>query len=472
MMKYEDFIDDQYIEELISLPPADTGEIKEILAKSKERKGLSPRDVARLLTISEPDLVEELFDTASQLKRDIYGNRIVFFAPLYISNYCGNDCLYCAFRSSNDQVRRHRLTDEQLRQEVLLLEAQGHKRLILVFGESPYASAQYISDTVKKVYAIKTYNDDGVEIGSIRRLNINAAPLDIEGYKIVKEAGIGTFQIFQETYHKKTYQQLHPASTKKGDYYWRLHSLHRAQEGGIDDVGIGALFGLYDWRFEVISLIMHANSLEKYFAVGPHTISFPRVEPAFNTPFTDNLPYRVKDEDFKKIIAIIRLAVPYTGMILTCRESAAFRNEVIRLGVSQIDAGSKIGIGGYSEAAKRRKVEDMEQFKLGDTRSLEEVIVEIMKDRYIPSFCTACYRKGRTGEHFMAQAKPGLVKKFCEPNAILTFYEYLEDYAEPETRQKAANLVEEMLSRLDSKTRKITEQKMAEIKNGARDVLL
>ncbi len=472
MSRYEDFIDDNYIEQLIAGPQPDHSEIRDILMKSREKKGLSPEEVARLLCMDQPELIEELFETASQMKRDIYGNRIVFFAPLYINNFCSNDCLYCAFRTSNPLVRRHRLTDQELREEVLLLEAQGHKRLILVFGEAPSSSAQFIADTVKQVYATKTYNKEGLEIGSIRRININAAPLDVDDYRIVKEAGIGTFQVFQETYHKKTYQQVHPPGTKKGDYFWRLHSLHRAQEGGIDDVGIGALFGLYDWRFEVVSLIRHANSLEKHFAVGPHTISFPRVEPAFNTPYADSLPYRVKDEDFKKIIAIIRIAVPYTGLILTCRESAAFRNEVIKLGVSQIDAGSKIGIGGYSEAAKRGKIEDMEQFKLGDARSLNEVIDELLKDHYIPSFCTACYRLGRTGEHFMAQAKPGLIKKFCEPNAILTFYEYLLDYADEATRNKAAGLIAHMLQELDARTRPLTEQKLAEIKNGARDVLL
>ncbi len=472
MSRYEDFIDDNYIEQLIAAPQADVFEIRDILAKSREKKGLSPEDVAKLVCCDKQEIIEELFETASQMKRDIYGNRIVFFAPLYINNFCSNDCLYCAFRASNTLVRRHRLTDEELRQEVLLLEAQGHKRLILVFGEAPSSSAQFISDTVKQVYATKTYNQKGLEIGSIRRININAAPMEVADYKIVKEAGIGTFQVFQETYHKKTYQYVHPQGTKKGDYLWRLHSLHRAQEGGIDDVGIGALFGLYDWRFEVVSLIRHANSLEKHFAVGPHTISFPRVEPAFNTPYADALPYRVKDEDFKKIIAIIRIAVPYTGLILTCRESAAFRNEVIKLGISQIDAGSKIGIGGYSEAAKRGQIEDMEQFKLGDARSLNEVIEEILKDHYIPSFCTACYRLGRTGEHFMAQAKPGLIKKFCEPNAILTFYEYLLDYASEETRNKAAGLIAEMLQQLDARTRPLTEQKLTEIKSGARDVLL
>ncbi|MDZ4165822.1 MAG: [FeFe] hydrogenase H-cluster radical SAM maturase HydG [Smithellaceae bacterium] len=472
MTKYEDFIDDDYIEGLIKGSPADEFEIRDILAKARENKGLSPEEAAKLSNIGHGDLLEELFQTARQIKRDIYGNRIVFFAPLYINNYCTNDCLYCAFRSSNELVRRHSLTEEELRQEVLLLEGQGHKRLILVFGESPSSSARAIADTVKQVYAIKTCNEAGTETGSIRRININAAPFDTEGYKIIKGAGIGTFQVFQETYHKKTYRYVHPEQTKKGDYLWRLHSLHRAQEAGIDDVGIGALFGLYDWRFEIISLVNHANSLEKYFGVGPHTISFPRVEPAFNTPYASHLPYRVADEDFKKIIAILRLAVPYTGLILTCRESAELRNEAIKLGVSQIDAGSKIGIGGYSEAAKRRNVEDMEQFRLGDDRSLNEVIDELMKDQYIPSFCTACYRLGRTGEHFMEQAKPGFIKNFCEPNAILTFYEYLLDYASEETARKGGRLIEKFVQDLDGKVREATKQKLAEIKNGRRDLFL
>ncbi len=467
---YEDFINDLEIEKLISDAKEDKFLIREILAKSRELKGLSPKDAAALCAVNSPDLLEELFETARKIKFEIYGKRIVFFAPLYISNYCANDCQYCAFRKTNKLVKRHSLSPKEIEEEVKLLQAQGHKRLILVFGETQKTAAQFIADTVKIVYSIKTYNDKNIEVGSIRRVNINAAPLDIDGYKIVKESGIGTYQIFQETYHKKTYDYVHPKGTKKNDYYWRLFSLHRAQAAGIDDVGLGALFGLYDWRFEVISLIQHSLSLEKYFGVGPHTISFPRIEPAFNTEFVNKLPYAVSDDDFKKIIAILRLAVPYTGLILTCRERAELRDEAIKLGVSQIDAGSKIGIGGYSEAAKRRKTDDKEQFKLADDRSLEEVISELMKEEFIPSFCTACYRLGRTGEHFMAHAKPGFIKQFCQPNAILTFYEYLLDYAKPETLKKGEKLIDKLLTNLDDKTAEKIRLKLQKIKENNRDL--
>ncbi len=472
MTAYQDFIDDSYIEGLIRAKQPEPGELKEILAKAKLKRGLCPEDTARLCNLQSPDLLEELFETARSIKKDIYGNRIVFFAPLYVNNFCENNCSYCAFRESNTLVARHSLSDCELVEEVKLIQKQGHKRIILVFGESPLSPAQVISETVRKVYEIKTYNETGTEIGSIRRININAAPLDVEDYRIVKSAGIGTFQVFQETYHKETYRKVHPKNTRKGDYHRRLFSLHTAQEGGIDDVGIGALFGLYDWRFEVVSLICHARSLEEHFGVGPHTISFPRIEPAFNTAFVNHMPFKVSDDDFKKIIAIIRLAVPYTGLILTCRETAEVRNEVIKLGVSQIDAGSRIGIGGYTEAAKRQRSADKEQFRLGDDRSLNEVIDGLLAEEYIPSFCTACYRLGRTGEHFMEQAKPGFIKSFCEPNAMLTFYEYLLDYAPAETVRKGEELINRLLPGLEERIMETTRQRLAELKNGRRDLYL
>ncbi|HPG31281.1 MAG TPA: [FeFe] hydrogenase H-cluster radical SAM maturase HydG [bacterium] len=470
-MNYEDFINDDYIEDIIKEKDCDKKKISDILSKAAEKKGLTPEEAAALCNIKDPELIEVLFETAKKIKNEIYGKRIVFFAPLYVSNYCMNDCLYCAFRASNKDAVRHSLSSEELTEEIKLLQKQGHKRLILVFGEAPGKSApEHIAEVVKKVYSIKTYNENKVEIGSIRRVNINAAPMDIEGYKTVKQAGIGTYQIFQETYHKQTYAKMHPPKTMKSDYMRRLTSLHRAQEAGIDDVGLGALFGLYDWRFEVISLIYHSISLDKYFGVGPHTISFPRIEPAFNTPFTTGFEYKVSDFDFKKAIAILRLAVPYTGLILTCRESAEFRNEVIKLGVSQIDAGSKIGIGGYSEAAKRNKIENKEQFTLADVRTLEEVINELLKDEFIPSFCTACYRLGRTGEHFMSHAKPGFIKRFCQPNALLTFFEYLTDYASKETIKKGETLINKLTGNLDDKIKTEVLNKIEQIKNGKRDL--
>ena len=464
MKNYDNFIDEQNIEFLIKSTIPDNKKIKEILAKAREKKGLTPEDAAVLCNISDPDSLSELFETAKNIKQEIYGKRIVFFAPLYISNICSNDCSYCAFRSSNKNVARHILNEAELQEEILLLEKQGHKRLILVFGESPKSSAEYISETVKKVYSIKTVNSNGIEIGSIRRVNINAAPLTVEDFKRVKESGIGTYQIFQETYHKPTYSGVHSPSTKKGDYLWRLFSLHRAQEAGIDDVGLGALFGLYNWKFELLSLLFHSLSLEKYFNVGPHTISFPRIEPAYQTPYVNELPHRVSDEDFKKLIAILRLAVPYTGLILTCRETPELRDEIIKIGVSQIDAGSKIGIGGYSEAAKRNK----RFYFLGFM--LEEVIDELLKSDFIPSFCTACYRLGRTGEHFMMHAKPGFIKQFCQPNALLTFYEYLLDYAGADTRNKGETLINRLTELYDEDMRAKLKEKLNAIKNGSRDL--
>jgi len=470
--EFEDFINDAEIENEIENQKEDKTEILEILKKSEELKGLSSKDALKLSAIKSEDLKQQLFETAAKIKKDIYGSRIVFFAPLYISNICSNNCVYCAFRVDNKLVRRHSLTKEELINEITLLQKQGHKRLILVFGESKISTAEFIADCVKTVYSTKIYNTKNIEIGSIRRVNINAAPLDIDDYKIVKAAGIGTYQIFQETYHKKTYSLAHPANTKKGDYYWRLFSLHRAMKAGIDDVGLGALFGLYDWRFELVALIKHSESLEKYFGVGPHTISFPRIEPAFNTPFVNNLKYQVSDDNFKKIIAILRLAVPYTGLILTCRETPAFRNAAITLGVSQIDAGSNIGIGGYSEAAKRIKSEDKEQFQLADNRSLEQMIDELLKAEFIPSFCTACYRLGRTGEHFMQHAKPGHIKTFCQPNALLTFYEYLLDYADENLVVKGERLINRFVEQLDDNLKTLTKNKLNELKSGKRDVYL
>jgi 2-iminoacetate synthase len=454
-LKYEDFINDEQIEKLSNIK-SDKNEILEILKKAEEKKGLSPEEAAKLCNIQDNELLEKLFETAKKIKYEIYGKRIVFFAPLYVSSYCQNNCSYCAFRSSNKNIQRHTLTDTELEREVKLILSQGHKRSILVFGETQKTGAEFIADTVKKVYGIKTYNSKNVQTGSIRRVNINAAPLDVEGYKIVKAAGIGTYQVFQETYHKATYARVHPKNTIKGDYYWRLFSMHRAFEGGIDDLGLGALFGLYNWKFELLSLLYHAESLEKYFNVGPHTISFPRIEPAYETPYVDKLDYGVNNQDFKKIIAILRLSVPYTGLILTCRENPSVRDEVIELGCSQIDAGSQIGIGGYFEASKKQDSRSKEQFELSDNRSLDEVIEQLLKKDYIPSFCTACYRLGRTGEHFMEMAKPGYIKNFCQPNAMLTFYEYLCDYGSSKNKEDGKNLILKSLESFEIKNKRKT----------------
>lgn len=445
-MKGQDFINDAYLESLVRDTKEDKAAIRAIFAKSKNKEPLTLEETAKLLAIESPEMEKELFETAHELKQSIYGNRIVLFAPLYIGNYCINDCKYCGFRKSLRTAVRKTLTDAELVQEVESLENLGHKRLILVYGESPLYSPEFIAHTVRKVYETK------VGKGSIRRVNINAAPLDVEGYKIVKAAGIGTFQVFQETYHKETYKIYHPADTRKGDYLWRLTAMDRAFEGGIDDMGIGALFGLYDWRFEVLGLVAHAIHLKETFGVGPHTISFPRIQPAAGLKRED-LPYLVSDQHFKRLVAILRLAVPYTGLIMTARENEAVRNEVMEFGVSQIDSGTKLEIGGYQEKKKSQDLE-REQFQVGDTRDLDETIRWLMTRDFIPSFCTACYRLGRTGEHFMEYAIPGFIGNFCTPNAILTLAEYLEDYSSPETKAEGYKLIDRELAKMKDDGRK------------------
>ena len=356
-----------------------------------------------------------------------------------MGNQCVNDCLYCGFRRSNREAVRRTLSEAELRRQVEALERVGHKRLILVFGEHPDYDADTIAGCVRTVYETR------VGHGEIRRVNINAAPLDHEGYRRVKEAGIGTYQIFQETYHHATYARLHPAGTRKADYLWRLDGLGRAMEAGCDDVGIGALFGLADWRFELLALVAHARHLQERYGVGPHTISFPRLRPASGVRM--DFPNLVADADFKRLIAILRLAVPYTGLICTARESPELRREVMAFGVSQIDAGSRIEIGGYTEAGDAQVME-REQFCLGDIRPLDAVIRELIEDGYVPSFCTSCYRLGRTGEHFMEFAIPGFIKRFCTPNALLTLEEYLVDYASPETRAAGEKIIADEVARL------------------------
>lgn len=431
-----DFIDDDRIEKIL----ADTGEdrvrVREIIAKSLEKIPLSVEETAALLAASADDLREEIFAAARQLKRDVYGNRIVIFAPLYIGNYCVNDCRYCAFRRSLKTTVRKTLSEAELVQQVEVLEEAGHKRLILVFGEHPDYGPEFIARTVRKVYSVRRGP------GEIRRVNINAAPLDHNGYRTVKEAGIGTYQIFQETYHHRTYRDYHPPGTRKGDYLYRLDGLTRAWEAGCDDVGIGALFGLYDWRFEVLGLVTHSRFLAERFGCGPHTISFPRLRPAHGVELADR--YLVGDGDFKKLVAVLRLAVPYTGMILTAREPARIRREVMEFGVSQIDAGTRIELAGYTS----RENQDMkkEQFEIGDIRPMDEILRELIDHDFVPSFCTACYRLGRTGKRFMEFAVPGFIRNFCTPNALLTLTEYLEDYAPPSTRDAGRRLIERELS--------------------------
>jgi 2-iminoacetate synthase len=434
--------------------------VREIIQRSLDKNRLEPAEMAVLINADSPDMAEEIFEGARRLKEKIYGNRIVLFAPLYVGNECINNCQYCGFRCSNRAVSRKTLSMPELENEIEALVNRGHKRLIMVYGEHPQYDAQFIYDSVKTVYAQKHGN------GEIRRVNINAAPLDHEGFKLVKSAGIGTYQIFQETYHQETYRMQHP-SGPKSEYLWRLHGLDRAQEAGIDDVGLGALMGLFDWRFETMALLYHTIHLEERFNVGPHTISFPRIEPAIGT---ETSAYQgVGDYDFKRLVAILRLAVPYTGLILTCRESVELRNEIIRFGVSQIDAGSDIGVGAYS--AQDEESYKKSQFVLNDGRSLDQVIRELCEADFIPSFCTGCYRLGRTGEHFMEFAVPGFVKRFCTPNAVLTFLEYMEDYSTPETKKAGMKQVERELERMpegEQKAKLI--ERMEQITQGARDL--
>ncbi len=430
------FIDADEIWEYINNAKPTKERVREILTKSLDKHRLNLEEVAVLVNTTDPELVEEILHGARTLKERIYGNRIVLFAPLYIGNKCTNNCQYCGFRVTNRDTVRRTLTDEEIVQEVEALEDNGQKRLILVYGEHPEYSADYIAHTVRLVYGIKKGN------GEIRRVNINAAPLDIEGFRKVKEAGIGTYQIFQETYHPEAYKWYHLGG-KKADFDWRLTSLDRAQEAGLDDVGIGALFGLYDWRFEVLGLIRHTNHLEACYNVGPHTISFPRIKSASGLNITDK--YFVSDDDFVKLVAILRLAVPYTGMILTAREPVNIRRQVIQFGVSQIDGGTKLELGSYSHSKNEEQDLNREQFQINDNRSLGEIIDELIDHNYIPSFCTACYRLGRTGEHFMEFSVPGFIKRYCTPNALLTLTEYLVDYASPDVKQKGYKLIEKTL---------------------------
>ncbi|MDR3710821.1 MAG: [FeFe] hydrogenase H-cluster radical SAM maturase HydG [Capsulimonadaceae bacterium] len=432
----EDFINDDLLHGLLDVKPTQE-RFQEVIDKSMAKQALTVEECAVLINASAPEQIEQIKEAARELKRRVYGNRIVLFAPLYVGNYCQNDCVYCGFRKSNTAAVRRTLTHDELRGEVEALEDMGHKRLILVYGEA--YSAKWIAETVQTVYDFKKGH------GEIRRVNINAAPMSIDDYRTVKQAHIGTYQIFQETYHKETYAKVHPGGTRKGDYLWRLHGLGRAMEAGIDDVGIGALYGLYDWRFETLGLISHALHLQKHYGVGPHTISFPRLQPASGVNIDQK--WFVNDDEFKRLVAILRLSVPYTGMIMTARESPEVRREVLGFGVSQIDAGTRLEIGGYSEGKPHQELEK-EQFAVGDARSLDSVTRELLRDGFIPSFCTACYRLGRTGETFMEFAIPGFIEQFCTPNALTTLQEYLIDYASPETRQVGEKTIDSELTKM------------------------
>lgn len=454
-----DFIDEPRFRKLLG-QKSDAGRIREIVAKAKNKEPLEVEETAALLNADEPELVESVAQTARQLKNDVYGNRIVLFAPLYIGNHCVNDCAYCGFRRSNADSIRRTLTTSELHDQIVALLQNGHKRLIAVFGEHRQYGPEFIAQCVQEIYSVKAGNSN------IRRVNINAAPLDHAGYKIVKDAGIGTYQVFQETYHLPTYRKNHGENTRKGNYAWRLDSPARAIEAGCDDVGIGALFGLADWKFEVLSLVAHARHLMKHYKVGPHTISFPRLRQASGVNISAIAENDVSDENFLRLIAVLRLSVPYTGMIVTAREPAHIRHEALNLGVSQIDAGSRIELGGYVEAGDAQtQALEKEQFHLGDIRPLDEVIGQLLKDGFVPSFCTACYRLGRTGEVFMEYAIPGFIQKMCTPNSLTTLTEYLVDYASPKTKSLGEAMIKKELDAFPEGTqKKLLVEKIEKIK--------
>ncbi len=454
------FIDSDEIWSFINNTKSTPERVREVIARSLDKNRLTLEETAVLINADDPELIEEIKAGARELKNRVYGNRIVLFAPLYVGNKCSNNCVYCGFRADNKEAIRKTLTDDELVHEIQALEESGQKRLILVYGEHAQYSPEFIAESVKLAYSIKKGS------GEIRRVNINAAPLEIEGFRIVKEAGIGTYQVFQETYHREAYKTYHLRG-RKADFDYRLTSLDRAQEAGLDDVGIGALFGLYDWRFEVLGLVRHTNHLEACYNVGPHTISFPRIKDASMLDMGDK--YFVSDKDFIRLVAILRLAVPYTGMILTAREPAALRDELIDYGVSQIDGGTKIELGSYSEKESHQDLK-RGQFRINDDRSLNEIVDGLLDKGMLPSFCTSCYRTGRTGEHFMEFSVPGFIKRFCTPNAILTLAEYLEDYAPEATAQKGWEVIEENILELDEKRQKTLRERLEKVKAGERDL--
>ncbi len=447
-------------EVLAKKTPQDGKLIEDILSKASELKGLSLEDIPPLLNISDPGMASDLFRTAKDVKEKIYGKRLVIFSPLYVSNLCSNECVYCAFRATNSRLKRRALTYDEIRRETEILVNQGHKRVLLVAGESyPKEGLDYILKAVDAVYSVKRGK------GEIRRLNVNIAPLETGEFRELKSRQIGTYQLFQETYHRETYDKVHLGG-KKRDYEFRISAMDRAMEAGIDDVGIGVLFGLFDHRFEVLSILQHAAHLDKKYGVGPHTISVPRMEPASGSSVSEHPPHPVSDFDFRKIVAVLRLAVPYTGIILSTRETAEIRRETFALGVSQISAGSRTNPGGYSSDEQF----DASQFSLGDHRSLDEVVRDISALGYIPSFCTACYRLGRTGKDFMDLAKPGDIAVHCAPNAFSTFAEYLVDYASQETRESGMNAVESALEGLPPHVAQKAAGMVKAVLSGERDV--
>ena len=435
--------------------------IEEILKKADEGKGISHREAAVLLEVRDPELRDRIYAIARRLKQQIYGNRIVMFAPLYLSNHCVNGCVYCPYHAKNRTIPRRKLTQEEIRREVIALQDMGHKRLALETGEHPKLSPiEYVLESIDTIYSIHHKN------GAIRRVNVNIAATTVENYTRLKDAGIGTYILFEETYDRATYEQLHPTGPKS-DWAYHTEAMDRAMLGGIDDVGIGALFGLSDYRYDFVGILMHAEHLEARFGVGPHTISVPRIRPADDIDPKD-FPNAVTDEVFRRIVAVLRLAVPYTGMIVSTRESQRSRELVLDVGVSQLSGGSKTSVGGYAEGIE--DVEDSAQFDISDNRTLDEIVGWLLELNYIPSFCTACYREGRTGDRFMSLAKRGLIGNCCAPNALMTLAEYLEDYASPKVKLLGRQMIDRESKIIPSeKVRQITLRNLEEIVKGKRD---
>lgn len=471
-----DFIDDDRLRAALAAPAPSPEKVREILARSLAvSEALPPEDAAALLAVSDPALLEEIFQAARDVKRKVYDNRVITFAPLYASNFCVNNCQYCGFRTGNAGAVRRKLSMAEIKAEAEALAGRiGHKRLIFVTGEHPATGADYIAEAMRTIYAVKMPTRRG--FGQIRRVNVNAAPMTVEDLKKLKAAGLGTYQVFQETYDRRLYSKLHPGGTPKADYRWRLYAMHRAFEAGVDDVALGALFGLNpDWRFEVLGLVAHARELEARFGIGPHTISFPRLENADGTSLPAESLKNVSDADFKKLVAVLRLSVPYAGMIVTARERPETIREVIGM-CTQRDASTRIGIGAYSERYGGQEAE-RQQFLLGDTRSLDEVIGELADLGHITSFCTSGYRCGRTGDHIMKLLKSGHESRFCKLNAVLTFREWLDDFASEATKAKGEALIKKELAEIRARTAhfppetvKMLETYYARIEGGERDL--
>ena len=460
----DDFINHEEILETLAYADENKNNMKlidAIIEKAKKRKGLTHREASVLLACSDEEKNKEIYKLAEQIKKDFYGNRIVMFAPLYLSNYCVNGCTYCPYHAKNKHIMRKQLSQEEIRREVIALQDMGHKRLALEAGEDPVRNTMdYYLESIKTIYSIKHKN------GAIRRVNINIAATTVDNYRLLKEAGIGTYILFQETYHKESYLELHPTGPKH-DYNYHTEAMDRAMEGGIDDVGIGVLFGLNTYRYDFIGLLMHAEHLEAKFGVGPHTISVPRICSADDIDAED-FPNAISDEIFSKIVAVIRIAVPYTGMIISTRESQESRKKVLELGISQISGGSRTSVGGYAET--ELPDHNSAQFDVSDTRTLDEVVNWLLELGYIPSFCTACYREGRTGDRFMSLVKSGQIANCCGPNALMTLKEYLEDYASEDTRQKGLELILKETERIPNpKIREIAIRNLKAIAAGQRD---